>query len=416
MPVKVFMVNFAYNISLAAILMVMPLYLRDLGVAPFVLGLAASLPPLVQLLLRLPGGSVTDRVGERTVLLFSAGTMLLSAAFLVAAPGGATALTTVIVALALVVSGVSRAVYWPAAQSYTSRWTKADLTRSLGVFTSVGHTGAIVGGPLAGALLAWRGFGAGFGLVAAGAFLGLAISLQLNRPTTRPTAGPAAGPAAGRTTAPDAPGSSASSLLANLREMMGSRALLLAGLCMAGSGIPLALLGSFYPVYLADMGMRPDAIGLLTSCRAVTATLSSLAAGMAGARITASGKASWLLGASLCAVGIGATPYLSSFAGLAIAIALLGLSSGLLQVLSMSLTSRASHSGNRAQAMAFTGMFYSVALWLVPILMGLIAELTGVRAGFVILGASWLAITVGVATPAGRITRSSAALERTSAG
>jgi MFS family permease len=189
--------------------------------------------------------------------------------------------------------------------------------------------------------------------------------------------------------------------MAGLREMLGSRPLLLAGLCMAGSGVPLALLSSFYPVYLADLGMRPDTIGLLASSRAVTATVSSFAAGIIGARM--SGGRGWLLGTVLCGVGIGLTPYLGSFAGLAGAMGLAGLSGGVLQVLSMTITAKASHSGNRAQAMAYTGMYYSVTLSVVPIVMGIVAETVGIRAGFVGLGILWIVLGVALGGAAERI-------------
>lgn len=388
MPVTVFGLNFAYNISLAAIVMIVPLYLRHLGVAAGVLGLAASLPPAVQLLLRLPAGVLCDRIGERRVLMASGLTMAAAAAILLLVSDRGTA---GLIVAALLISGVSRTIHWPAAQSYTARQAGPDLQRALGLFTSVGHLGAILGTPLAGALLARRGFPASFTLIGAAALAGLVLAYRLGQPAR------GRGRGQGRTSS----SGTAIGLGAGLREMLGSRPLFLAGLCMAGSAMPLALLSSFYPVYLADLGMRPDAIGVLTASRAVAAAVSSLAAGLIGSRM--SGRRGWLAGTVLCGLGIGATPFLSSFAGLALAIGLVGISGGMLQVLSMSITAQASHDGNRAQAMAYTGLYFSVTLFSVPMLMGLAAETAGLAAGFAGLGLLWAVLGVGLAGTVERI-------------
>ena len=391
MVYPIYALTLTYNIALSTIILVMPLFLRDLGVGPMVLGLAASVPPLVQLVLRLPSGAVSDRVGERAVLLTATTAMALAAVMLVAA---ARAAATPLILAALLLSGMSRAIYWPAAQSYTSRAAGGEPTRALGLFSSIGHFGAIVGTPLAGVILAWRGFGAGFGLVAAAAVLGVVLAASLAR-RDRPSTGDPPGLGGAQ------PGAAA--LLASLREMLSSRPLLLAGLCMASSAVPLAMLSSFYPVYLADIGVPEEAIGLLSACRAVAAAVSSFAFGLVGAKL-APGTA-WLLGAGLAGLGVGATPYLGSFAGLAVAMGLAGIASGTLQVLSMSIVSRASRPANRSMAMAFAGVFFSIALMVTPLLMGVMVQWAGVRIAFTALGLVWLGLAVVVAAPAGRIMR-----------
>ncbi len=386
----VYALTFVYNVALAAIILVVPLYLRELGVSPMVLGLAASVPPMIQLLLRLPSGVVSDRVGERAVLLVSNAAMAVAAGLLLLAPSFA---TTGMIVGALVLSGVSRGIYWPSAQSYTSRVARGDTARVLGLFTSIGHFGAIVGTPLAGAFLAWSGVGAGFTLILGGAAAGLLLSARLARPAGRDaTAGAATSSGTGSARA-KGPG-----LLASLGGLIRSRPLLFSGLCMSGAGVALALLSSFYPVYLADLGMDENAIGLLSSCRAVTAMVSSFVFGMLGRRL--SPPVAWFAGALLCGVGIGMTPFLGSSVGLALGMGIVGVSNGLLQVLSVTIAADASRAENRAIAMAFTGLFYSLTLWAVPLVLGLVAEVSSVETGFAGLGLLWIVLAFALVAPA----------------
>lgn len=374
MSITFFALTFFYNIALSSLVLVVPLYLRHLGVTPVILGLAASLPPLVQLGLRLPSGAASDRLGERTVLLAAAGSMLIAAWLLVGAAQGQ-AIGFIIAALLL--SGFSRAVYWPSAQSYASRMASRDVTRTLGLFTSIGHVGAILAPPLAGALMVRWSFAAGFGLAMSGSLVCIALAWSLRRRPQQQRGAP-------RTAGGD------EGFWRSLLAMTRSRPLLFSGLCMAGAAVPLALLSSFYPVYMADLGMREDAIGVLSSFRALTATVSSLALGVLGWRVP--GAVIWLASAGLCGLGLGATAYLTSFAGLAAAMSVIGLSSGLLQVLSMTIATHASSPQNRAQAMAFTGIFFSITLWLVPLVMGAVAQTFGVQSGFAGLGLIWLVL------------------------
>ncbi len=400
--------TFIYNIALATIILVIPLYLRDLGVSPMILGLAASVPPMVQLVMRLPSGAISDRVGERLILLVSNSAMVLAAVLLLLAPSGPTA---ALVGGALVISGLSRGIYWPSAQSYTSRVASGDTARALGLFTSIGHFGAIIGTPLAGALLARSGFGAGFGLILGGAAAGVLLSARLSRPAT--------GRIEQRTPqacAPARAGGGRAGLMAALGGLVRSRPLLFSGLCMSGAGVSLAMLSSFYPVYLADLGMGEDAIGVLSSCRAVTAMVASFAFGILGRQLST--PAAWFTGALLCGIGIGATPFLGSFAGLAVGMGLTGVASGVLQVLSMTIAAGASRPENRAIAMAFTGLFFSLTLWAVPIALGAVAQAFSVETGFLGLGLLWVVLAVVLAAPAramfpstapGRSTRGAAA-------
>lgn len=382
--------TFSYNIALGAIVLIVPLYLHSQGVTPVVLGLAASLPPLVGLVLRLPGGMLSDRVGERAVLIGATVAMGLAAGALMLAPGSGETGTAMIIA-ALLLSGVSRAVYWPCAQSYASRAAHGNFARVSGLFTSAGHFGQILATPLCGWLLATVGFGAGFGLIVAGAGIGFVISLRLQKPP-RPAAAGATG--ARRAANPGAPG-------ASLLDLARSPMMLFAGLCLAGAAVATALAGSFYPVYLADLGMRADTIGWLSSCRALAAMLSSFAMGIMGARLAI--PWAWLLGAGMAGLGIALTPVLASFAGLAVAMALIGASGGILQVLGMDVAARGSQPRDRAKAMAFTGMFFSISLWAIPVVTGIVAQVAGLRVSFTLLGAFWLGLAVLVLGPARKL-------------
>ena len=102
----------AYSVVLGSIIVLVPLYIISLGYSPAWLGIIIAGQGFFQVALRLFGGVISDRIGERWVIQASLGALVIGCLGL--------ALSTSLAWLlfAQVLFGGSRAIYWTSAQSY----------------------------------------------------------------------------------------------------------------------------------------------------------------------------------------------------------------------------------------------------------------------------------------------------------
>ena len=126
----------AYSVVLGSIIVLVPLYIISLGYSPAWLGIIIAGQGFFQVALRLFGGVISDRIGERWVIQASLGALVIGCLGL--------ALSTSLAWLlfAQVLFGGSRAIYWTSAQSYGSRIDETRPTQVLGRFFGFGAAGA----------------------------------------------------------------------------------------------------------------------------------------------------------------------------------------------------------------------------------------------------------------------------------
>ncbi len=124
--VLVYLVGFTYSITLGMAFVLVPLYVLDLGYDVAAVGLVVSAQGIASALLRLPAGAISDRFGERQVLLATFATMVLGA-------GGIVFISTLWPLFAFqMVIGISGAIYWTPSQSYASRSVEGKTGTVLG--------------------------------------------------------------------------------------------------------------------------------------------------------------------------------------------------------------------------------------------------------------------------------------------
>ncbi|MCP2288800.1 MFS transporter [Nocardia amikacinitolerans] len=144
-------------------------YLRtDLALSAAVVGVVLGVRNLSQQGLFLVGGSASDRLGARGVIIVGAG--IRAAGFALFAVGG----SLPVVLLASVLTGFAGALFNPAVRAYIARDSDDRAAEAFALFNVFGNTGSAVG-PVVGMLLV----GAGFRLTAVAAaavFAGLTIA------------------------------------------------------------------------------------------------------------------------------------------------------------------------------------------------------------------------------------------------
>ncbi|MFG3619420.1 MFS transporter [Nocardia sp. NPDC047654] len=150
-------------------------YLRaDLALSAAVVGVVLGVRNLSQQGLFLVGGSASDRLGARGVIIV--GASIRAAGFALFAVGG----SLPVVLLASVLTGFAGALFNPAVRAYIARDVGDRAAEAFALFNIFGNTGSALG-PLVGTLLA----GAGFRLTAVAAacvFAGLTIAQLLLLP------------------------------------------------------------------------------------------------------------------------------------------------------------------------------------------------------------------------------------------
>ena len=245
---------FAWNLALGMTHILIPLYADHLGFSGVAIGSLVSAPVLVQIWFNLLGGAWTDRLGGKRLAMFSAA--------MFAAAGVVFAFASTFAALfaAQLCVIVSRAMFWPATWSLGSQ-LPGDRSRGLGLLNSITNAGQIVGTIVAGLIIAWFGFAAGFWTVA---LVGGAVAFALMAAFVAPAPRIAAGHPP---------------MLAAYRALARRPSIWFAVACAYISALPFSLGMSFYPLLLVGQGFSSDAAGWMLALRAV----GSVAAGVGAA-------------------------------------------------------------------------------------------------------------------------------------
>jgi MFS-type transporter involved in bile tolerance (Atg22 family) len=160
---------------------------------------------------------------------------------------------------------------------------------------------------------------------------------------------------------------------------------------IAGNGVQ----GSFYVVWLNGVGIAGTAIGVLLSSAAVLGALGALCIGPLLKVISA--RRLMLLAIALSVALISITPLLGLYALLIGAAALRGATLGISQPLMISTLARAVDPADQGKAVGLRNTVNRVVSMLVPLLMGVVVEFTGLENAFYVVGAVVLALIAWLA-------------------
>lgn len=364
---RINLIALVFNLSYIMLAFLIPLDALHLGYAPLAIGIVTGLPGLLQMPLRALSGPLCDLYGERGFLLLSFACGVVAGAAIGFAPGELAALLTAQVAI-----GTARGFYWVAAQSYVAR-LPGERRQALGVFTSLNQVGSISGILVAGPLAVWAGYGVAFGLC--GALQGVCLLLAVGLPALPPTGS----------------GRGLWQVVAELPAFAVRRPVLVSSAANMLAAVPQALVQSFYPVYLAQMGLAAGAVSLLTSLRG----LGVVAAGFLFTRIYRR-LGTWrvcALGGVLLGAAIAATAA-HSLTAVAAGILVAGVASGVLTVMATVIVVEAGAEQDRGSYLALTNLGYAASMFATPLVFGAGASHGGLGTTFVVVG-----IAVALAAP-----------------
>ncbi len=343
-----------------------PLHTEALGAAPHITGIVVASFAFLPLFVTIPGGSIVDAVGSKKVVIFAGALMMVSSVMLIVLP------MVVFVGISQVLIGLAHVSVAVSTQAYVSKLDRGKNKTSNFGFYSFAIAFGFMAGPLLGGVLAdmW-GFAATFagaGVLSAGTVFLASILPRPNGEDELKNDGTENQIAEFQTLVPEG------------RELLKNTPVRLSIFISMCALFAFAIRTSFYPVYLGGIGFTRSSIGILISIQSGVALVLRP---HLGKLFRWAGFMPILISALLIgAVGVGITPYLVSFAPLALAAVVAGVTTALSQPISMILMAEGSPEDSRGLAMSLRLTGNRVVMLLGPATLGLVASWMGVRFTF----------------------------------
>lgn len=350
---------------------IMPLWAIAIGASPLMVGVLIGARHFLSVFLSIHGGATMDRLGTRRVLVAVGILGMVTPILFPVAPFLWAAVTLQLI------GGVATSFAWMGAQAQIGELMRGSETYS-GRMSFYLRFAQIGGPPLAG--LSWD-LGGPWG---AFGFLGLwgvglfAAILHLPKPAGGATAMPAL-PVRWADVLPRFSDYVAAFKLMAIPAI--ALIMMLTLLRIGGNAVHF----SFYVVYLKEIGYTGTIIGVLVGAASIFGFGGALSVGPLVQRF----RPHWLLIATVAAniVLVAITPLLGAvFILLLAAAAARGAVLGLSQPLMISMLSRAAGRGNQGKAVGLRATANRIAASSIPVLMGAVVEIVGLREGFFVFG------------------------------
>ena len=350
----------AFNFSFLAMAILVPLYLRHLGYSLAAVGLVLAIPGLMQFILRITSGILSDSWGSRRVMLLA---FAATSAAGLPLMGPRVGLAGFVVAQVL--NGVARGTFWPPAQTYASR--TGDPSRSLGRFFSITSVGSVLALFFSGALAQRAGFEVAFAVSAALGLLCVGLSFTF----------PATGEVTGQRR-------SFTELLRSMPRIAMRRPFVLAGVIAFLSSTPNILASSFYPVLAVQLGfgmmLATAVVGMRSIGNIAGANVYPSIIKRIGPR-TITYVSVALIGVTLLAIPLVRTPPL-----LVADLLLSGIAGQTANLAYLWLVTENSVPEERGTALSVVGLWWTAAVFVVPPLFGVASDRLGLPTTFLLSG------------------------------
>lgn len=342
---------------------VLPFFAEFLGADARAIGLVASLSPLAGVLVSLPAGMLSDRIGRGRLLR-------LSGLFFALSPLGYLWAGSVWeLALVRFIHGLATGIFMPVAMALVADMHAASRGERLGLMSSVTQLGRFLA-PLAGGALLGLGGSIpgqeGFSWVYAGCLvLGAGAALLVFRlPVETPEAKPAGGGSPG----------------ALLGAVLRNRPVLLGCLVEAAALFAFGTFEAFFPRHVRDAGFGPHWAGALMAVQVLTVALSKPFFG----RLSDRKGREWqivfgALAMSATMFAMGRAGGLVTFGAISLA---LGLSLSFTLAASSAFIADASPAETRGTAMGLLGSIMDIGHSTGPLVAGMVISGFGNPAGF----------------------------------
>lgn len=364
--------GFMYGLSLNSMMLLVPLYAINQGFRLSDQGIVIAAPAVFMVILRLPGGAISDRFGERVVIWFGFATLLGAAitAFF------AHSIAPLIVSQLF--SGASRSVYWSAAQSYISRSAEGQAGKVMGRQLAFESGAGIIGAIAAGFIAEIFGFEYAFGIAAILCIIGITVTTSL----------------------PSLPRKdqvrSVKASFAPVKTMLFSRSLAFAHLVSFMAAAYAGLMGGLFIAFFRDVGYSEGFTGLVRAFNGLGVVLVAFMFGV----FLAKAGALWtgifgMVATGLVAIGVAASGDIPVLPIVLMTVS--GVTFGTLRTLYPALAAQKSAPNQRAMALSVVSLYWAVAMLLSPLIFGFVADATSIRTAIYIFGA--ISVIVGLLSP-----------------
>jgi MFS family permease len=364
--------GFVYGLSLNTMMLLVPLYAISQDFALSDQGIVIAAPAVFMVILRLPGGAISDRFGERVVIWFAFVTLLAAA---ITAAFSDSIMPLIISQL---FSGASRSVYWSAAQSYISRSAEGQAGKVMGRQLAFESGAGIIGAIGAGFVAQFAGFGVAFGIAAGLCTLGILVTTSL--------------PSLARK-------DQVRSMLASfapVKTMLFSRSLAFAHLVSFMAASYAGLMGGLVIAHFRDVGYSEGFTGLVRAFNGIGVVFVAFLFGVFLARFGAKWTGIFgMVATGLVAIGVAATGDIPVLPVALMTIS--GVTFGTLRTLYPVLATEKSVPAQRAMALSVVSLYWAIAMLLSPFIFGFIAEATSIKTALYIFGA--FSVIVGLLSP-----------------
>ncbi len=349
----VYCISFFYGTALYLIQLLIPFYLYSQGYSAWKIGIIVAIPNLFRVMFHPYAGAITDRIGEINVLLGSFTAISIAALFLSKFSGFMEIFTIQLLAMSL-----SRTLYYPAIQSYSSQINQSKTPNIFGRINSFFGIGSMVGLGISGYLTVLLGFKKSFLFSAViGGFIVFLTLLMPGIPRKKRILGIA-------------------EMTKNLIRITKTRQLFAGTYCSFIAAIPFILISSFYPIYFENKGLTKELIGILSASYNLGFAFLGFLIGQLLKLLGFRNLASFsllLMGASMLVIVI-----FPSFKMLFPMMLLLGISTVGPYLIYQTIGSQYSKAEERGASIALSSYGFSISFLTVPLFLGLLVEQLGV--------------------------------------
>lgn len=349
---------------------VLPLFAASLGAGTGQVGMINAAFMLTAGLLAIPSGLLSDRLGQRPMLL--GGLLLMSiSSFLIPISSGPMQMAAI-----YLVFGTGLAAFTPTMMSYVADVTpRSHIGRAYSWYTTAVY-GGMTFGPAAGGLLG-RTWGLGNVFLFSGGLIFLAFLFSMTFLPKRDAGSPAR--------------DKAHSVRSSLGLLLNNQRLTACLLGTIGSCFGFGMFVTFLPLHAHAQGLDADHIGIVFAAQALANVLLRIPFGRLSDRVDRGLMAT--CGISVFALALAVTGLFGSVASLSTCAALLGLGTGIGFTAMGALVADVVSRKLRGLAMGLYNSCIYLGMMLSSASMGGVIRLVGFRNGFILAGMFTLVMT-----------------------
>ncbi len=366
---------------------IMPLWVAQMDLSPFLLGIALGCRPVLPLFFSIHTGAMIDRIGGRKVMIFFAVILLVPPALYPAMPW-----VWAVIILQMMM-GLADSMGWLGAQALVGQLMggRTSNTVRLALASRVGN---VIGPIMAGA--AWDHWGpwGTFAMISLWASGMLVSALMLPKWSPGTPSSSDVKPAAAPRPALSALVPDPADYIATFK-MLAAPALAITVMIGMMTHVGNNIQSTFYIVWLNGMGISGTLIGSLLSISAIVAGAGTLLAAPLGRLVPHYWLLWFVVAAAIVLIAI--TPLLGSYMVLMVVLSARSGFGGIHQPLVISLMLKNAGEGSAGRVMGLRGTANRVASIVGPVSMGAIAEVIGIEASFYVIGAIASAIMIYIA-------------------